>query len=522
MGFARPVATVLLLALLCAPPADAAQLTETDVFVGEAILAIADKRYDEAMASLQRALAGEPQHVEALYYTGVVHMARREPQQAVPFLERARAVSPRDLAIAFQLGVAYFAAEDYDRAAPLLEQAFAAEPTLDGLGYYTGFVRYQRGDHQGALRAFRAGRTSDPDLAQLTRFYTGLALASMGLHGQASAEVEQALRLQPASPLSGPAERLRDVLVSARARDRRFRGEARFGFFYDDNAVVRPQEHASDFLVNDLRRAKYESSGELFSLRLEYDWLRVADWTFNVSYSFFTTYNNDLPSLNLIDHVAAVGVSRRDVVASMPLLSGWQFSWDVLMLDSKEFLQRFGTLFYASLVESERHVTTAFFRNEVKEYTETRPHPAEEFQDAINWMFGLQHMARFNEGRHYVKAGYQVDFDDTRGRDFEYLGHKFLAGFQATLPWQEIRLIYDFAMHHRKYRFKHAFLPLDDPDTRARDDHDMVNQVRFEWPVPWGKNLTAILDFQATHVRSNFAEFTYHRRVGTLALVWAF
>ena len=33
---------------------------------------------------------------------------------------------------------------------------------------------------------------------------------------------------------------------------------------------------------------------------------------------------------------------------------------------------------------------------------------------------------------------------------------------------------------------------------------------------------TAVLDFQAAHVRSNFAEFTYHRRVGTLALVWAF
>lgn len=522
MRCGRLGAVVLLVLLLLPATALSFQLTEADVFVGEAVLAIADKRYEEALASLEKALAAEPDHVEALYYTGVARMALREPAVAIPALERARAKVPRDTAVAFQLGVAYFATEDYDRAAPLLEQVFATDPTLDGLGYYTGYVRYQRGDAQGALRAFRAGRTSDPDFAQLTRFYSGLALAALGMHGQASAEVEQALRLSPGSPLSGPAERLRDVLVSARDRDQRFRAEARLGFFYDDNVVVRPDQHASDLLVGDLRAAKHETFGELFSLRLEYDWLRLGDWTFNVSYSFFTTYNNELPSFNLIDHTAAVGISRRDVVAAMPLISGWQFSWDVLLLDSREFVQRFGTLFYATLIESERHVTTAFLRNEVKEYTETRPLPQQEFQDAIHWMLGVQHMVRFRDGRDYVKLGWQGDFDDTRGRHYDYVGHKFLAGFQTTLPWRNIRLVYDFSMHHRNYRFRHLFLPLDDPDTRERDDHEMLNQVRFEWPLPWGRNLTAVLDYQDTKVRSNFAVFTYTRRVGTLALAWTF
>jgi hypothetical protein len=162
-----------------------------------------------------------------------------------------------------------------------------------------------------------------------------------------------------------------------------------------------------------------------------------------------------------------------------------------------------------------------FLRSEVKEYA-PQPVTFQEVQSGENAMLGFNHMVRFDAGRHYVKAGYQIDFDDTRGGDFDYIGHKWLAGFQYTLPWQEIRVVYDFSLHHRDYRFRHSLLPLDDPNTRERSDDEMLNQVRFEWPLPWRKDLTAILDFQATNVRSNFAEFTYHRRVGTLALAWRF
>src|SRR2546422_4837627 len=165
-----------------------AQHTEADVYVGQAIVDFDDKRYDSALDNLRRALEVEPDHVQALYYTGVVYMAQRQPALAVPFLERARTRAPSDVVIAFQLGLAYFAQEQYDRAEPLLDDALRAQPDLDGLGYYVGFLRYRKKDYRGALAAFRAGRTNDPQIQQLTRLYTGLALAGMGLPAQAAAE----------------------------------------------------------------------------------------------------------------------------------------------------------------------------------------------------------------------------------------------------------------------------------------------------------------------------------------------
>jgi tetratricopeptide (TPR) repeat protein len=165
---------LLLVAALAAPLGFAgrtsAQTTEADVYVAQAVLDFSDKKYDEALANLKKALEIEPDHVEALYYTGVVLMAKSQPAEATPFLEKARARSRTDPLIAFQLGLAYFAQQQYDKAQPLLEETFQKQPTLDGIGYYVGFLRYRKKDYRGALDAFNAGRTSSADLQQLTKF----------------------------------------------------------------------------------------------------------------------------------------------------------------------------------------------------------------------------------------------------------------------------------------------------------------------------------------------------------------
>src|SRR3989304_4710555 len=184
----RPLALAIVgIGLLVLPPQAAmpalAQQTEADVFVADAILAYDEKRYDQALGLLREALDIDPNNVDALYYTGLVHLAQRRPDLAAEALEKARARAPADLPILYQLGVAYFIQEQYDKAEPLLTQVFTQRPRADGVGYYVGFMRYRKKDYQGALRAFAAGTAADPNIQQLTRFYTGLALAILGLPG---------------------------------------------------------------------------------------------------------------------------------------------------------------------------------------------------------------------------------------------------------------------------------------------------------------------------------------------------
>src|SRR5262249_57550940 len=125
-------------------------------------------------------------------------------------------------------------------------------------------------------------------------FCGGRSVNAVGLSREGAAEVEQALRLQPASPLVGPAERLRQSFAESRDAERRLHASLRLGGFFDDNVNARPNPHPSSDTVNALRRPENQSWGELASLRLEYDWLKTGPWTSTVGYSFFTTYNNRL------------------------------------------------------------------------------------------------------------------------------------------------------------------------------------------------------------------------------------
>jgi len=133
------VVALLVAALTTASPA-AAQLSDADVYVAEATLAVEDRQWDKALDLLRQALTKEPEHVEALYYTGVAYMGKKDPNQAIRFLEQARAKSPNDTSILYQLGLAHFALEQYDRSQPMFERAFAQDPTVDSLGYYVGYL----------------------------------------------------------------------------------------------------------------------------------------------------------------------------------------------------------------------------------------------------------------------------------------------------------------------------------------------------------------------------------------------
>ncbi len=515
---ASVLVTVLLLAF--APPQAAPQVTEADVFVAQGVLDFDEKRFDDALANLNRALEIEPGNVEALYYTGLVHLARNRPAEAIPFLERARKKSKDDPLVAFQLGVAHFTLQEYERAEPLLEGVFRRDPSKDGLGYYVGFMRYRKKDYRGAIDAFRAGQARNPELQQLTRFYTGLALGVLGLPVQAAAEVERALRLAPGSELTGPAERLRDTLVAARGRERRLLLEARLGFFYDDNVAVVPNADGGEPLVTPLRGRAHESTGELAALRAEYAWLRTEQWEATAGASFFGTYNNDLPSFNILDFLGSAGVTRKLTLGAMPAQASLQYVFDTLFLDREEFIQRHTVALSGVLAESALHLTQVFARYQNKEFNEERPLPAEEFRDADNWTVGAVHLLRFSQDRHFLKAGYQFDLEDADGKNYAYRGHRLLAGGQYTLPWKQIRLKDDLDVHFRDYVHKNSLLPTTAPDTTRRSDTEITNVVRVEVPLPWSLTLSA--EYLSSVNDSNLAVFDYTRNVYSLILSWTY
>lgn len=508
-------------------------LTEATVHIDRAVIAYEEKKFEFALKELQEALKLEPDNVEALYYQGIVYINLNRIPDAQATLEKARSLRPANNDITFQLGALYFNQEAYERAEPLLRQVSRTEPSRPNLGYYLGFIEYRKKNYREAIRFFEANVPSDNNFAQLTKFYSGLAMTSLGFPREGQGQIEQALRLQPVSPLTAPAQKFGEILKTAAQREKFFNGELRLGVFYDTNVPVVPTSSSdlvSQAIQEDQRRRK--SEGELISLNLSYTWLKKLDWEGTVSYRFLQTYNNHLTEFNTQDHTPTVAIGYRSSLGEMPLILGSQFSYDFITLGNKRFSQRWILNPYVTLVERQSadvsHSTTLQFRLQAKDFfndgdvIQGPPVGRSEVRDAVNYAIGPVHFVTFEEARHYLKLGYQFDYENAEGDNWTYTGNRLLAGGQYTLPsWAwDVRLRYDLELLWRSHKYKNSLLPATAPGTVRRRDTEPVHL--FGVYKDFLSNFTAGIEYLFDKNRSNLDPYTYKRHVITTSVTWRF
>jgi tetratricopeptide (TPR) repeat protein len=522
-----------------------AQESEADVFVAQAILAYEAKRYEEALGYLRDATTQDPKHVEAFYYTGLVNIALQRLEPAVQALERARQLAPNDFSVRYLLGVGYFAQERYAQAEPILNQCFRERPTTDGLGYYVGFMRYRKKDYSGALEAFKAETSKNPAIVQLTHFYSGLALAVMGLPERATSELDAATRGLTGSAITGPAERLRDAIAAGGGAGNRFHAEVRLGFTYDTNVKVLPNP-SNDPLSNAIRFLDTKSPGELASVTLSYDWLRYGNWESTIGYQFFQTLVNNFHDFDIQDQTVTLGTTYRGAFETGALggsrfLVGGQYAFDNQLLGENQFLRRnTGTLFGALQLNSggdsfwnPTNVFSPIARVQGKVFNNFTgfPLPPEDNRDAINYMLGISHTFYWSGDRHWFRVGYQWDTDVARGRNWSYRGNRVLAGVQTTLPSWETRLGYSMDVHFTNYLYANTLFPFLNPSSIHRADIEQTHVFTVEQPLPFllrpaagatRAPLTLRVEYQIGVTSSDIALYAYNRNVASVSLSYQY
>jgi len=525
---------------------------EAAVYIDRAVLAYGEKRFDAALKELQEALRLHPQSVDALYYQGLVYSASDRPGDARASFEKARGIRPADADVAFQLAVLHFAQKEYEEAEPLLRQAYQTDPRRPNIGYYLGFIEYRKKNYREALNLLRANVPSDDNFAQLAGFYTGLASAALGFPGEARAEIEQALRLQPVSPLVAPLQRFGEILQQAEREEKFFRGELRLGVFYDTNVPVVPGS-SSDITASTIRQdsRRRKSEGELASLDLAYTWLKTLDWTGDVSYRFLQTYNNRLTEFNAQSHTPTLNIANRGSVPSafgqLPYDAGLQLAYDYISLGNSPFSQRIIVTPYITLEDNRgkitladqtfdfANLTTLQFRFQLKDFAGDNEVVRREVRDAKNYMIGPAHIFLLDGGRHYVRLGYQFDAELAEGENWSYRGHRLVAGFQFTIPEVDIRFRYDVDYHLRDYQRKHSLQPPTAPNTIKRRDREPLHQVGiakdfvpdflktvFFCGANGGCSIGVALEYLYDRTRSNLPVFQYSRHVVTTSMALRF
>ena len=529
-------------------PAVWAQRGDANVLAAQAAIAYDDKRYEEALTLLNKALTLDPKHERGLFYKGLVYLAQENPQGAITPLETVHQLKPADLDVQHHLGIAYFSVGAYDKAQTLLEPIFEQNPDTENLGYYVGFLRYREKQYVKAVEAFEQNQTPNPDIQQLNGFYRGLALGVLGLPSEALSELEQVQRTQTISPLTQASVRMQEALSAGQifGTQKRFRFQISVGGFYDDNVKINPDPvnpipilnppNNPNTLIQNLRKRNTTAPGFITNLRADYSFLQKGPFEATATYSFLQTLHGEgMDEYNIQSHLVGVSGFYRGVIGNLPFQLGAQYTYDYLFLDMDGFLSRHTPTFSATVIEPTftlpgigvvGNLTTALYRYQYKTFFEddivNDPRFAGERRDGYNNMLGVVHAFRLASDRLILRIGYQYDNESTKGSAFSYRGNRLLTGGQLQLPWGDMSLRYDYDVHWRDYKNRQSTPTITDRDGRLvrRDDTQQTHLVQLTKPLPNNFSLTA--QYQGIRNQSRIPLYDYSKNVWTLLVTWTY
>jgi len=525
-----------------------AQRGDANFLAAQAAIAYDDKRYEEALTLLNKALTLDPKNERGLFYKGLVYLAQENPQEAIIPLETLHQLKPADLDVQHHLGVAYFSVGAYDKAQTLLEPIFEQNPDTENLGYYIGFLRYREKQYGKAVEAFEQNQTPNPDIQQLNGFYRGLALGILGLPSEALVELEQVQRTQTISPLTQASVRLQEALSAGQVfgTQKRFRFQISVGGFYDDNVKINPDPvqpipvlnppNNPNTLIQELRKRDTTAPGFLTSLRADYSFLQKGPFEATATYSFLQTLHGEgMNEYNIQSHLVGLSGFYRGVIGNVPFQLGAQYTYDYLFLDMNGFLSRQTPTFSATVIEPTftlpgigvvGNLTTALYRYQYKTFYQGQvdgdPRFASERRDGYNNMLGVVHAFRLANDRLILRIGYQYDNESTKGSAFSYQGNRLLTGGQLQLPWGDMSLRYDYDVHWRDYKNRQTTPTITDRAGRLvrRDDIQQTHLVQLTKPLP--NNFSVTAQYQGIRNESRTPLYDYSKDVWTLLVNWTY
>jgi hypothetical protein len=213
----------------------------------------------------------------------------------------------------------------------------------------------------------------------------------------------------------------------------------------------------------------------------------------------------------------------------MAYSAGAQAAYDFISLGNAPFIQRGIFSPYMTLIENSWNATTLLYRFQYKDFYHderaivqgTGSATSDDIQDAANNTIGWLHFFLFEKSRHYIKIGYQYDDENARGRNWDYRGHRLLAGFQYMLPW-DVRFRYDLDYHWRFYDHKNTLHPDNTKSFVRRQDNEPIHLVGvakdFNLYVP----LTVGVEYLYDRGHSNINLYDFSRHVVTMSVAWHF
>jgi len=424
------VATV---ALLLATHTTSSASEESERITAGGLVEFHDGRYDDALATLDRAVEADADDAEALYYRGLTHGRLGRYDAAAADLQRALEISPDMDRAALELGYALYRTEQYAAAERWLEQAQRTEELAGRASLLLGIVQLRLDKHDDARRNLARAEAAAPALVVPARYYRGVASYRQGEWQRAEDHFDFVRAEAAGTDMARQADTYLAELDASKGRSYQLYGT--LGFEYDSNVPLLSSDGQTRrntrtlFGFNDSR----DDGRNTLTTGIWYVPVQKEKLQVSMNYEFFQSLHYDLNNFNIQNHRTRVGLAS----STERMVYGLSGEYDFYLQETNRFLGEVRLVPWVRFPLDPYGETELYYRMRHRDYLKSGFHKL----DGWNHALGLRHTYYFGAAGAWLSGGYRFDHEEPESdrsvaQQFGYDGHQAELTFGWQLPFE--------------------------------------------------------------------------------------
>ncbi len=418
----------------------------------DALEAIDKKAYEEAEASLLRALELSPKNLEYKYHLGVVKSLRGEETQALDILRSIIENDPKGFLKAFlEISGIYMRQRRYSDAEANFEMARKYHEDSGRLHLDYANLLKDMGKYDQALEHIEKAIGFDQSIKQSGLLLKGVIEIEMNKFEDAVQSLNECIRIDPQNPSANLASNILRSIPAIKKGKRPFYATLNFSWTYDDNVALEPLE---DIAKTGLISHKSDQFETLF-LKAGYKLFRSKKGELSIGYGVYNVGYKDRVENNVFAHVPFLMLS----LSSDKLTFAFPYEYYYFKTGGKDTYQDSGlfiTLGKHSKKKLKLHSFTPMIsipqpnamRTDIglifqdKEYLDKSPDSK---------LYGLVlNQSFFTDKMISPKIGIKVSKEDSESNQSAYNHWEVMGGLELRLPFE---LLGNIAVSYAKSRY---------------------------------------------------------------------
>ena len=378
---------------------------------------------DEAAAMLKKAREEDPASTRAAYYLGLVYKRLQNYTEAKVHLTDAVSGTPKIKEALIELVEVLYQLGETDEAFKWVGVAEETGIRPAQTAFLKGLVSAKAGKNSEAIEALKNARDLDKALTQSADYQIGLIHLKEKSWAEAEKTFQEVVIVDPNSDIAAFASEYMKAMQRRQDTGKPFRLQAGVYFEYDDNVILKPGDVTT---IGDI--GNEEDTREVVTANAEWAHRFNDRWGVRLQYDLYFANQTSLDAFDLHSHtwgvVPVYQPESKNWTASMPVQ--YNHTW----VDGDGFLSSETVNPLLNFKIADNQTGQIGVKLQAKDYLKTAVNDDED-RDAFRAAPGVGWILLFWGNKALFNLRYEFDFEDTEGRNWEYLGHRVTASVRA-------------------------------------------------------------------------------------------